>query len=533
MSLAPPDHRPLTADVQSRLGGAVVLAVLLLQFVSRYLPAPAAVFVGDDWSNYARSSFYASHAEAARTGLQDPHRPLSMAAVELAYRLFGPRPLYWTVLSLVANSLMLWFVMRMGLELTGSRRVAALQGVVFALLPNLTETWHWSTQIVNEVTCALLFYALSGWLFAAHARRGGGARLAGAALAYGIGLFSYEQGLFLPAAFAILLPWRREPVRSAARLAPFGVVFILYMAWRMTDAFGLNASWHYPPHMQAGDSASYVLWNLKQVIHWWAGDNLAGAVRAGADCFAELAPWTRRALLLLDLAVVLAGGAWLARRAASGAEPAPRAAGRPLAFALAWAGAALAVCVLSYTGGRLNVLPAMGLSLALALGLSRLAAERWRVAWAGLALLALAANQGTAESFRQSGLFQQRLFQHLRDTRSAWEDKEVLLLDTRALRQRLTPGLLAPVGTDPATWAEYRNALLVRGFAPRGMVQLILGRRDPALHVVLDVECGARVEGDSLHWHERYLPERPRTTPWPRVHAVDIFEAAARAATSP
>ncbi|MBU1695324.1 MAG: hypothetical protein KKC51_15380 [Verrucomicrobia bacterium] len=68
------------------------------------------------------------------------------------------------------------------------------------LWPNLTETWRWSTQILNEVTCALLFYALSGWLFVAHVRRGGAWRLTGSALAYGIGLLPYEQGILLPAA---------------------------------------------------------------------------------------------------------------------------------------------------------------------------------------------------------------------------------------------------------------------------------------------------------------------------------------------
>ncbi|HPT15710.1 MAG TPA: hypothetical protein PK388_00355, partial [Kiritimatiellia bacterium] len=132
-----------------RLGGRLVVALLLLQFVSRYLPAPGAVWVADDWANAARSSFYASTLEAAATGLQDPNRPLSMLAVEVGYRLIGARAWGWTLVSLVANSLLLLALAKMALELTGRRWLAGAAAVVFALLPNLTETYHWSTQVLN------------------------------------------------------------------------------------------------------------------------------------------------------------------------------------------------------------------------------------------------------------------------------------------------------------------------------------------------------------------------------------------------
>ena len=235
-----------------RLGKWVVLGVLLLQFWSRCLPSPWAVLVGDDWANLARSSFYASHLDAALTGLQDPNRPLSMLAVNVGYRLFGDRAICWTLLSLVGNSILLLATMKMALELTGRRFVAVATGAVFALLPNLTETYHWSTQVLNEVSCGLVPYALSGWLWVAYVRRGGGWRLALSALAFGVALFSYEAGIFLPAAYLVLLPWRKAPIKSILRIAPIGVAGLLYLAWRSTNAFGMNQVWHYPPHMQGG-----------------------------------------------------------------------------------------------------------------------------------------------------------------------------------------------------------------------------------------------------------------------------------------
>lgn len=148
------------------------MGVLVLQFWSRYLPAPRAELAVDDWINLSRSKTYASYAEAAWQGLLDPNRPLSMIAVNVGWRLFGDRALYWTLVSLIGNSLLLLFTMKMALELTGRRIVAILTGVVFTILPNLTETYHWSTQVLNEVSCGLVPYALSGWLWVAYVRRG-------------------------------------------------------------------------------------------------------------------------------------------------------------------------------------------------------------------------------------------------------------------------------------------------------------------------------------------------------------------------
>jgi hypothetical protein len=411
--------------------------------------------------------------------------------------------------------------------LTGSRRVAALQGVLFALLPNLTETWHWSTQILNEVTCALLFYALSGWLFAAHVRRGGAWRLIGSALAYGIALFSYEQGLLLPAAFLAILPWRRERWRAVGPLIPFGLLCLLYGAWRTTGAFGLSEASHYPPHMQVGGFSWWFLgWNARQVAHWWIGDRFFGTILAGLDSFATLSLWTRRALLLGNVAAV-GVGAWLLRRLFQKDEETPAtsgpAPGQATTFGILWSGAAMATSLASYTAGRLNILPAMGLTFLGGLLLARLP---WRIGMAVLfvpAVICLAANQGTAENFRQAGEFNQRLFSYLKETRDRWQDKEVLLFDTAGLRHRLTPGLLRPVSVAEPAWAEYGNALLFRGFVPVGMVQLITGRKNPGLHIIHDVECGARATADELVWHTRYQSDDLQRTPLDRVFVVDVW----------
>ena len=508
-----------------RLGWGLVLLVLLLQFVSRYLPSPGAVWVADDWANAARSSFYASHAEAAWRGLQDPNRPLSMAAVEVGYRVFGERAWVWTLVSLAANSLLLLAILKLAFELTGRRGVAAAAGAVFALLPNLTETYHWSTQVLNEVTCGLVPYALSAWLWVAYLRRGGGWRLAFSALAFGVGLFSYEAGILLPAAYLVLLPWKKTPLKSMLRIAPIGLAGLLYLAWRGTNAFGLNQAWHYPPHMQAGLSLYGVVVNAWQLVQWWIGDRLAGSMLNGFEAFASIPLWTRRFLFAANIGVVALIGWGLWRLRTGGLKEAgdpPFSGWQSALFGLTWTGAAMAISLVSYTAPRLNVLPAIGISL-----LAALALEKWpfRV-WAPLlfvpAVLALAANQGTAENYRQAGRMCRGLYATLEASQDQWRDKEILLVDTRSLRQRQTPGL-APYNEDQRMWAQCGNAIMLRGFVPNGMVRLITGQNNPDIQVLLDVEYGARIEGDRLIWHNRYDPAHPHTNALADVFVVDFF----------
>jgi hypothetical protein len=510
----------------------VVLPVLALMVLARYLPSVRTELVADDWANLARSSFYASHEEAAWAGAQDPNRPLSMVAVEVVYRLFGTEALRWTLLSLAGNALLLLFAMKMALELTGRRFVAVAAGVMFALLPNLVETYHWSTQVLNEVACALAPYALSGWAWVAYVRRGGAWRLGLSAAAYGVALFSYEAGILLPAAYLALLPWRREPGKCVWRMVPIGVVGLLYVAWRATNAFGLQETSPYPPHMQAGLSLWAIGWNARQIVQWWAGDRFFGAMLNGFDAFASLAPWVRRLLVVGNGVAVGLAGWGLARLQASdrreeGGSSFSQA--QAAGFALVWTGAALAIPLVSYTASRLMVLPAIGISLLVALALERWPVRRWGPVLFLPAVLAMVSNQGTAESWRQAGAVHRALYEHLRETHGEWRDKEVLLIDTRGVRHRQTRGLLQPLGEDELTWAHYGNALLIRGFVPKGMARLISGEKNPGIAVVHDVEYGARVEGDVLVWHERWNPSRPRTTPMADVFAVDCLDVAQEA----
>lgn len=501
----------------------VILFVMLFQLWSRYLPSPWAVFVADDWANWARSSFYDSHMDALLTGLQDPNRPISMAAVEVFYRIFGDRPLYWTLLSATANSLLLIFLIQMVWGLTRRRSSAFFAGILFALLPNLTETYHWSTQILNEVACALMFYALSGWMWVDHMRKGGGWRLAVSTAAYMIALFSYEAGILVPVAYAALLGWRSAPIKSLFRLSPYGLILLAYAAWRITGAFGMNQTWYYPPHMEAGISIGGIIWNVHQTVQWWVGDHLFGSLLNGWQSFATLPALTRWGLAAGNIAaVVMAIIVYLRLQEKDRSSAHTFSTGLTLLYALAWTSATLMIPILSYNAPRLNVLPAIGICMTLAIILTRIPWRTWGLVAFVPAVMALVSNQGTAESFRQAGEFNHSLYVHLKETTRDWSSKEVLVLDTRMVRQRLTPGLLDETSMDQRTWAMYHNSLLLRGFSIGGMVRMIQREPIPTIKVLHDVENGVRYIGESCYWHERYDPERDHSLPLEDVYVVEL-----------
>ncbi len=505
-------------------GGRLFVAwsvfVLVVMLCARFLPHPSAVLVADDWPNLARAEAYPDARTAARVGLTDPNRPLSMAALDAVFHTFGADARPFTRISIAANALLVLLVMGLARAATGSVRASVVAGLFFAVCPNLVETTHWSTQIVNELACALVGYLASAWCFARFAESPRAGWLIGSVVAYAVALFSYEAGLFLPAAYLLLLPPPRVSMRAVLRLAPFGAVAALYAAWRVTNAFGMNTSWFYPAHMQAGVSAYALVWNAWQIAHWWAGEHLIEALLAGWSGFMQLSPWTRRILLLFNALLTVAAAVAVARMREPESRETPRRLG--LGFASVWFAAACAPLLISYTAPRLNVLPAAGIAIAL----GALAARARTGAWIALAavpfFISLGALQGTTEQYRQAGEFNRRVYAHLEQTRGAWRDKIAIVFDTSGIRERQARRLIGPAGDHERTWAQYGNALLFRGFVPRGMLERIAGERPVRIDVVHDVENGARQSNGFWTWHARFDPSRSFVAPETAIYYVDL-----------
>ena len=501
--------------------------LLLVQLTVRFAVQPAVGHVLDDWSYWAQAEKFPTAWATLVGGLRHPLRPFLHGVQLSAHRALGGNLAGFCGLAMVGYSLTLALFVLFAKELTGKASLALAAGLLFAVLPNLCGHFHWLCVAVAFGLFGQPMYLLSAWALARYARNGGAWVLGFSVMGYFFGIGTYEVGIFLPVAYAVLL-WGRGLKKWILDLLPFGVALAVYAAWRLTLGFGWGWSWFgIPPQTEVGLS----LWELKHtlagVVSWWSGLNWWRAVADGAGGFAEL-PWGMAAALVVANGILLGAlGVALARLDRTenqGPSPSPFGTGRLVLFGTTWVVATYLPGFLGYLVPRINYLPGAGLALLAAVGLNRLKMDRWLALLLALAFAGMVVGEGDTKNWADSIRFQRNLYETMEASRPDWENAEVLWLDTRALSQRMTPGILSPNRHHIDTIAEYRNTGFLRGFGPAAMAELILAGA-PGPQVVLDVEYGAHEEDDMLKWHERYNPDKPIETPMERVCRMDMFEA--------
>ena len=501
----------------------IAMIAVLFQFLARYAAAPVTDFSSDAWSFRELAESQPSFAATWRLMLQDPDRPLQAGVLTATFRLFGENLWLYSAQSIVMYSLYLLVAIALVWELTGDRRTSLVFGLIFALLPNLTESFQWAAM--TTVAYMQVSYVACSWCWVRFVRHGGARNLIASVVLYTVAVTTYEWGLALPFVLA-MLALRPVSYRRLWGLLPFGLVIALYLTWRLTKGFGMAQGVLFPPRTP-DVSASAILWNAREIVNWWIGSHMMECIRNGLNSIATMGKWPQRLLAVTDFAVVLALGAYLARffhRASAhpGNESQPFASWQLWTFPVAWALAGHAPSLVSWTASRMNFYPAFGVALLGAICLSRIDARKWMPAFCVSAFVFLLVNQGTNYSWKDAGVFQRRLYEYLQTHQEEWTQKEVILFDTTMLRQRQTLGLLEPAGVLPATWAYYGNAGLIRGFVPLAMVRLAR-KQGPWPQIALDMEHGSQIENGELIWHERYDPDKPLKTPMNKVYVVDCF----------
>ena len=508
-----------------------IFLLLAIQGLTRFAVHPPVGFVLDDWSLWSDALNGESLWTVSRNALLNPTRPVGACIQQVASRLLLDRMPWYGMLAWGNYSLMLLLVFLLVREVTDRTELAFVAGAVFAVLPNLCGQFHWLCMIIGiGQPC----YLVSAWLLARYVRRGTRRSLWGAVFWYALALGNYEVGVFLPAAYAVLL-WGRGWKKCLMALMPFGLALGVYAAWRLTAGFGLGRGVGVAPQFTPRLSGYALKHTAADIVSWWAGLDWWRAIGDGATGFSEL-PWIQATLLLLANGMLVALSGWWLWKAQSVEMPAPsqeKTRDNPFGnatlalFGVAWVAATYLPAFLGYMAPRLNYLPGAGVAFLVALAAGRMKLERWLGLVLGVVFAGMVVGEGDTKNWGDSIRFQENLFQTMKEHRADWQDSEVLCLDTRELSNRLTPGLVAPNCHHIDTVAEYRNAGLLRGFGPSAMAELILKER-PGPRVVLDVEYGAHEENGVLKWHERYDPSKPFETPMDRVYRLDVLSAGTR-----
>jgi hypothetical protein len=494
--------------------GLVALAGLLFQLLSRYAAAPVADHTSDTWYFIALGRDYPGWGDWLGLMLAETDRPVMAPILAATFGLIGDAPVGYALLGMGMYSLHLLLGMDLARRLSGSLTAALVYAVVFSLWPNLFESFGWAAMTGTAYVQVAYLVAAYGWVRYLEGRLKGWLFLS--VLGYAVALGSYEFGIALPAALAVLLLGSNHRTAWKA-LLPYAGVLVVYLSWRFTRGFGLAPTGVLFTPREVDLSAATLFWNLRELVMWWGGEHLVAAIAQGWAGFSRLSAGAQAGWGLVNLLAVIGLGWLLGRTRATDAGTArPYPLALLLAFGAVWALGGLGISVISWTAARLNFYPAVGLTLMIAGGLAACPRPGWTPALLAATLLLLPVNQGTAVQWREAGAFHRRLFMDLAQTRDQWRDRAVLLIDTTALRHRQTAGLDPAFDNAPRTWAYHGNASLLRGFVPVHMVNLLVPD-GPRPEVVLDLEHGARREGDALVWHGRLNPADPRRTPWADV----------------
>ena len=502
---------------------AVYLPVLALLLFSRYAAAPVTDLLGDDWPILNRARAYESYPAAAATALHEPDRPLGALLLGVVFRAIDDRPALFTVHNILLHAGILALFLFCIDRLSGRRNATLIAGILFALLPHPSDLYNWATVAVYLPAFLGYLGAAACWI--QYARGGVFAWAPLSGLLMFLGAATFESGFALPLAFLALVS-RDRLRRDLVALAFPAAGSVLYLLWRFTRGFGLAQGILFAPRQPAADPF-YLAWNAKEFVSSWAGENLLTTLAQGFTSFSTLPKWEWRGLFAATILVTLL----LARalRQCPVTEPMPaNVQRRAVGFAALWFIAAALPCVVSWQAGRLHFLPGIAFAWLLAIVLSNRLGRTWIPVFSLAAAMLLVSNLGSAQRWQDSGRFHRRLYQHIQRTSSEWQSAELVLFSTDSLRERLTPGLVTARSLAPTTWAKYGSADLLRGFAPAAMLRMARPGETPPISV-LDVEHGARWDGDQLLWHGRWNPELTHQTARDNVHEIDVLRAATTA----
>ena len=138
------------------------LLVVVIFIFGHLAMAPQMDFVLDDWTNFHISNAHGSWGEAMQVALETHvTRPVTMLYTYTMYRLVGAQFAGYWLLSAVANAVNVVLLMLIVRRLTGEKRTALLAGLIFALIPTISENINWCTMVISAASCAIPLFLLS------------------------------------------------------------------------------------------------------------------------------------------------------------------------------------------------------------------------------------------------------------------------------------------------------------------------------------------------------------------------------------
>ncbi|MEK7790120.1 MAG: hypothetical protein AAB309_00655, partial [Deltaproteobacteria bacterium] len=252
---------------------SAILILIALNMVAHFLPLERAALAPDDYAFLVRVQ---DHPISQIINV--PDRPLNYLVLYLQAKLAGDSPSIGFLLVVFSSTFLLLGIFYLMRALLKDDRWALLCAMIYMLLPNKLETYH--TPIFFNMNMAIALYI---WSFVFFMRR---AVLASCIL-YGIALFWYEVGFFLPCLLALYqFLYSRPGDKNLPQLFWFFLIALIYVLFRQTGGFGWAGS-ETPSHRI---DLSIIPFNLLELVHHYVGRYMARSILYGIAVFFKMPP---------------------------------------------------------------------------------------------------------------------------------------------------------------------------------------------------------------------------------------------------
>lgn len=522
------------SSIPQRLGWGVVWACVVVLSWSRFAGAPLIDMTMDDWRMLELARETPGFQQAWSSIWRWPDRPFGTVALLYTFHAFQEWLPGYALMGWLSGVAFMLFSMLLAFELTGHAFKAFCVGLVFCLLPTLTETFQWATMITYCPGFAC--YPGAAWLGIRFLKTGRWYAFLASLILYAFALGTYEVGFALAPVF-LSFAWSQQRGRIIGLVAGWGGIAAFYLMWKFTGCFGQCHDLLFPRRTIELSGINW-LWSLWDTTSWWLGGNAWNAILQGWSGFADIPLARQRVLTMGNLALTGLSVLALIRlhRSSRGDEkekPGTFCSFELILFSVSWFLLSQLANLVSWSAGRLCLVPSAGFGLLVAMAVDRLPSRAWAPLAAAVSLICLTANQGTSRQWETAGNAHRNLHHFLRDHQSLWREKDLIVFDSRMLRIKQSGGLRATPPEDPRYWAYHGNASLYRGFVLTSMVKQWTAPHDPPM-VILDVEHGALVDAHGVTWSAWYNPNERRHTSLEEAFVIDLLAASHyRPATGP
>jgi len=501
----------------------ICLFLVLLNFWSRHAAAPVVDYTSDSWGMLSMSQLYESPLDIFGIFLKEVDRPVGTTMNVLLNYFIGDNAFGMSLYGIAAFSVHMIVAMWLVFLLSGCRTTTLIFGLIYSVLPNVYEFYQWGMMI--GVAYMEIFYLLSAALWILYLKKGNYIWAVLGAFLHVCAVASYEFGIMLPGVYCLLFGWETFKKRVWG-LAPYAAFLLFYLAWRFTDGFGMAQGVFFESRKPV--IAPWLIWEIiRELVSWWIGPRMGLSIVNGLMAFTTLTALKGFLLILVNTILIVIGMRLLVKSSGSPeVEVVEEQTGfsfpRLVLFSLAWIVACHSLSLVSWTASRLNLLPAFGVLLLLAICLKRIKLVYYIGPLSLILWIGLIANQGNSKAWEDVGIFNRNIYNHLIETEAQWEDKKLIYLDFSQVHHRSEKDLFSPTSKNPQIWSTHYNATLWRGFVTGSMLKLIR-KHDTSPAYAMSNENGGRIEGEQFIWHKKYEPESVYTNQLSSIYFIDAL----------